>query len=367
MHEQLGGHGVAAAVVEQPRAEGLGQLLGAGVAQLVEGCEDAGTEVGVRARVGGQHQLGEVLLAVGAEPEASDAQGPLPGLAHLRPRSSRTGHRALAVERPQQRPPGATVDVGDQEQGHPLGLLGRLQRLGRHRAQHAAHLGLGDHDRREGARRRPVRAGDRRLDRLRRRAVDEVLREALQQPLADATRGLELVVVPGQARCRELLDVGEDQLGEQHQAAGVDARAHGCGRELAPGDPRADAVRREQGVDGAAAPGLAATQLVGAVDCERGGLLGPFALRAGGQLDEPAERRLHGDPDGLAHGSAERVGVARDVVDDGRDGALGDVGQDALQLRDGVFSEQERGGRHLRSHFSSSANKRAGPIHALRS
>ena len=263
------------------------------------------------------------------------------------------------------------MHVRDEQQRHPLALLerglGRLQRLGRHRGEHAAHLRRRDDHGREGAGRRPVRARDRRLDRLGRRAVDEVLREALEQPLADAARGLELVVVPGEARGRELLDVGEDQLREQHQRAGVHPGAHRRRGQLAPGDARADPVRREQRVDRPAAPRLAATELVGAVDRHGGGLLGALALGPGGQLDEAAEGGLHGDPDGLAHRSAERVGVARDVVDDRRDGPLGDVGQDALQLRDGVSTEQERGGRHFIGHFLSSANNIAGLIHALRS
>ena len=142
------------------------------------------------------------------------------------------------------------------------------------------------------------------------------LSDAGQQPLPHAPGRLGLVGVPGDAGRGELVDVGEDQLGEVDQHLAVDAVADRGERHLAPGDPGADPVRREQGVGAAPAPGLAAAELVGALDGgrRRGPQVG--ATLAAGQREEAAERELHGVADGLAHRPAERVGVARDLLDD---------------------------------------------------
>ena len=59
---------------------------------------------------------------------------------------------------------------------------------------------------------------------------------------------------------RELVDVGEDRLGEQAELLGVDAAAPGGGRDAPPGDPRADAVGGLQGVQGPPLPQLAPAQ-----------------------------------------------------------------------------------------------------------
>ena len=66
----------------------------------------------------------------------------------------------------------------------------------------------------------------------------------------------------------------------------------------------------------AAAAGLAAAELVGALDRGRGGRAQVGAAPAAGQGEEAAERELHRVADGLAHRPAEGVGVAGHLVDD---------------------------------------------------
>ena len=122
------------------------------------------------------------------------------------------------------------------------------------------------------SRRRPVRLARRRSRHLRVDAVEEVVRQPLEQPLPDPPGGGQLVVVAGDARGRELVDVGEDELGEPGQGLRVDTVAHRGGGHLPPGDAGADPVGGEQGVDRPAAARLAPAELVGAVDggCGRG-------------------------------------------------------------------------------------------------
>ena len=226
----------------------------------------------------------------------------------------------------QQRRPLPAVGVGDEQEYPPLEpgqVLGRLQGFRGQRPEQRTDVRLGHHHGGERVRRlpaRPLRSGE---DRLRRRALDQVGRQPLQQPLTDPAGGVELVGVPRHARRRQLVDVGEDQLGEAGQGVGVDLVAHRGGRHLAPGDPSTDPVRREQRVDGSPTSGLTAAELVGTLDRRRGRGARVGAPAARRQRDEPAESELNGGPDVLAHRTGQRAGVARDLVGDRRDRLLG--------------------------------------------
>ena len=155
-------------------------------------------------------------------------------------------------------------------------------------------------------------------------ARDQGPRQALEVALPDAAGALELVGVAGRAGCGQLVDVGEDELGEARDLLGVDALGDGGAGEVSPRDAGPDAVRRQQRLHRPAAACLAATEAVGAL--EGGGQRGAHVLLAG-QGEEPAERELDGVADGLAHPPGQCAGVAGHLGDDGLDGALGDLRQ----------------------------------------
>ena len=64
VHEQRGGGLVAPALVQQPRAQGAGQLVGGGRLEVGQGSQGLGTQVGQGLGVGPQHEGGQVLLGV---------------------------------------------------------------------------------------------------------------------------------------------------------------------------------------------------------------------------------------------------------------------------------------------------------------
>ncbi|CAB4726355.1 unannotated protein [freshwater metagenome] len=236
------------------------------------------------------------------------------------------------------------MGVRHQQQDHPggLGELGQAQGGRRHRTEHGPHLGLGHQHRAQRRGRSPVGALSGLEDDLGGGAVEQPSSDPLEQSLADpAGRGL-LVVVPGDARGGQLVDVGEDQLGELDEHEPVDAVAHGRRGELAPRDPSADPVRRQQRVGRATAASLAPAELVGALDggSRRGRHVG--ATASAGQRQEPAERQLHGVADGLAHRPAERVGVARHPVDDLGHHLVGDRRQHRAHLAHRPRGELDR-------------------------
>ena len=100
-----------------------------------------------------------------------------------------------------------------------------------------------------------------------------------------------------------------------------------------PGHPGADPVRRQQRLGGAAAAGLAAAELVGALDRRRGRRPRVRAAAAAGQREEAAERELHRVADVLAHRPGQRALVARHLVDDRGDRGVGDRGQPGCASR----------------------------------
>ena len=138
----------------------------------------------------------------------------------------------------------------------------------------------------------------------------------------------------------QLVDVGEDQLGEVGEHVGGQAVADRDRGQLPPRDPGADPERREQRVGGAAAARLAAAELVAALDGRGGGGAQVLGAAPAGQGEEAAERELDGVADRLAHGPREGVAIARHLVDDRRHDVVGDAGELAAHLL-------ERGGGQL--------------------
>ena len=173
-------------------------------------------------------------------------------------------------------------------------------------------------------------------------AVEQVGGEPFEQPLrgpgrwSRARRCARRRWRPTARRCRRR----PAPRSRASASAASPLRDRGRGH-LAPRDPRADPVRREQRVDGPAAARLAATELVGALDGRGGRRPRVGAAASAGQGEEAAQRQLDGVADGLAHGAAERVGVAGDLVDDRGDRAVGDVGQLAAHLGDRLGGEED--------------------------
>jgi hypothetical protein len=198
-----------------------------------------------------------------------------------------------------------------------------LQRAGGETGQRRPDLRLGHQYGGQRRRRLPtglLRGADDRLDG---RAAEQLAREPLQPLLPDPAGGRQLVGVAGDARRRQLVDVGEDQLREADQRLGVRPGADRGRRHLPPRDAGADPERGQQCLGGPSAPRLPPAQLVGALDRGRGGR-GLGRQSVAGQGEEAAERELDGVADVLAHRAAERTLVARHLCDDGRDGLVGD-------------------------------------------
>ena len=125
------------------------------------------------------------------------------------------------------------------------------------------------------------------------------------------------------------------------RAARPGCRRHGARGHLPPRHPGADAVGGEQRVGGASVARLAAAELVGALHGRRGRRPGVGAPASARQGQEPAQRELHGVADDLAHAAAEGALVAGDLVDDGRHGAVGHVGQVGAHVGDHLGGEED--------------------------
>ena len=167
VHEQLGGDVLAAAVVEQPGAEGVGELLGHGRAQVGERREGPRPQVGESLGVGGEHQPGEVVLGVAGEAVGVRPQRPVVRRPHLQPRTRRAGDATACGERGEQAGPPAAVGVGHQQQRGVLGHVGPVDGLEDHPGQCAAdrpRLRLRHDHRGQRARRRPLGPVGRLLD-----------------------------------------------------------------------------------------------------------------------------------------------------------------------------------------------------------
>ena len=101
--------------------------------------------------------------------------------------------------------------------------------------------------------------------------AEQALGDAFEETLAHPPGRCQLVGVAGDAGGRQLVDVGEHQLGERDERSGVHPVAYGGRGHVAPGDAGTDPVRREEGLRRAAAASLATAELIGALDgrCRR--------------------------------------------------------------------------------------------------
>ena len=310
--------------------------------ELGQRCEHPDPQVRERLRVGGQHQLPEVLLGVQGEAQGERAERPVDRRAHRQPGPGRPGDGTPVAQQPQQRRPAAPAGVRHQEQ-HPLleagQVLGGLQGVGGQRPEQRPDVRLGHDHRGQRLRRRPARTLGCGQHGLRRRRLQQVVREAFEQSLPHPPGRVQLVGVAGHAGRGQLVDVGEHQLREAGQGVGVDPVAHRRGRHLPPRDPGADPVRRQQRVDRPAAAGLAAAELVGALDRRRRRGAGVRAAAPRRQRDEAAERQLHGRPDVLADLPGQGPGVAGHLLDDGADRLLGHLREAGAHLLDGLRGE----------------------------
>jgi hypothetical protein len=156
-------------------------------------------------------------------------------------------------------------------------------------------------------------------------AREQRLGQLLQVAQAGPAGGGQLVGVPGHAGCRELVDVGEDQLGEVRDGGGGLTGAEADRGQLVPRDARPDPVRRQQRVEAAAVARLAAAQRVRALERrpQRGLRIRPGRTRD--QLEEGAQRGHDGALDLRTQLAGERVGVRGHLGRDGIDGLQCDV------------------------------------------
>ena len=158
-------------------------------------------------------------------------------------------------------------------------------------------------------------------------------REALEVALAHPAARGELVGVSRHARGRQLVDVGEDELGEAGHRARGHAGVRGRGRHLAPGHAGADAVGRLQRVHRPAAARLAATEVVGRLEGGRQRRARVGARGARRELEEAAERDLDRAGDRGAEVAGEGTGVRRHLGGHRRHRRGGDVRQPLAQGR----------------------------------
>jgi len=339
VHEQRGGDLLTSSVVQQPGAQRLDELLAGRVGEVVQRRQHAGAEVGERLAVRTEHEVGEPAVGVqrlrarGDEPQLERPHGPGVGGGRPGPGPGRPDDGVATVEGPQQGRPGPVLGVGHQQDDAVGGLLlaghvlASAQRAPVERDQHPADRGLRqDHggERPRGCPVGPFRGG--RELRLR-AAGEQEAGQSLEVPGAHPPGRLQLVAVPCGAGRRQLVDVGEHQLGESRQLRAGQPGGDGVRAQVPPGDPRAHPVGGEEGIHRAPAACLAPAQLVGPGERGLDGRAGVGSAAGRGQLEEPAERQLDRVPDGLAHVAGEGIGVTGDLDDDLGDGGLGDRGQ----------------------------------------
>jgi hypothetical protein len=121
----------------------------------------------------------------------------------------------------------------------------------------------------------------------------------------------------------ELVDVGEDRLGEQRERLGTDVGATAGVGEPTPRHPRADPVGGLQGIEGAAGLLLAATE--GEVDLAS---RITARVRVADHRDELGEGLADAAADPAPEAAVERPGVLGDLAGD----RLKDLGADRLDL-----------------------------------
>ena len=169
-------------------------------------------------------------------------------------------------------------------------------------------------------RRRPLGALGGRGERVGAGAASRLLAEPLEVALPHPAGGRELVGVPGDAGRGQLVDVGEDQLGEprhRRRRRGRPRRRRRTARARPPGR-RPGRPRAARPSSGRCAPRPGPARRRPPARAERGAGVG--AAAAAGQPEEAAEGQLHGRLDVGAHRPGERVGVAGHLGDHRRDG-----------------------------------------------
>ena len=199
--------------------------------------------------------------------------------------------------------------------------------------------------------------------------------EPLQVAAPDPAGAGQLVGVPGHAGRGELVDVGEDQLGELGHRRGGQPAAHGGAGHLPPGDPGADPVGGEQRVHAPAGARLAAAERVRRLQGRApAGCSGRRPAACSASWRKRAERDLHGVLDRSRRICAgEGAGVAGHLGGDRADRPLGDRGQPVAQRAATPLVEVEVGRRAAvrrstgHRHRLFSPNKSCGSIHLCRS
>ena len=194
------------------------------------------------------------------------------------------------------------------------------QRVGGETTSEASEIGLGDGEGRCAPRQPPARRLRRGADLL---VGGRRVTEQQREQLAAAALALALLLslclgIAFDGVGGELVDVGEDRLGEQAELLGVGAAPPGGRRDVAPGDTRADAVGGLQRVEGPALAVLPAAQPD--VDVAAGV---PARLGVANQLDELTQGLAHPGPDSRPKGALERAGVLGDLEGDGLQDLLG--------------------------------------------
>jgi hypothetical protein len=137
-------------------------------------------------------------------------------------------------------------------------------------------------------------------------------------PAVGLPRGRRLLPGVALRRCRgQLVDVGEDRLGQQRQRVAVELQLAGTRRRLSPRHARADPVGREQRLEAAALARLAATEL--GVELALG--QGPL-VPALDDVEELRQRALDAGANALRDRALERPRVGRDGGPDRHDHLL---------------------------------------------
>ena len=223
------------------------------------------------------------------------------------------------AEHPQQVTAPGPVGVGHEQQRErvvevdvdALQVLADGQGVGPERGQGASRLGGRQQHRRQRGRGSPLGARRRGGQHVGAGAGEQVLAEPLAVAVAHPAARRQLVGVAGHARRRELVDVGEEQLGElRHRRRGQARLGRRLG-QLAPRHPGPDAVCREQAVHRPSAPRLPPSERVGtfAGRAERGARVDVAA--AAGELEEAGDRHLHGLLDRVAGRAAQGAACSR--------------------------------------------------------
>ena len=181
---------------------------------------------------------------------------------------------------------------------------------GRPRARRAPRPGAAAASRRPAPRHRQVGLGGRRL-------AHQQRRQLVAAPAAQVLDlGLRLGVALDRVG-RELVDVGEDRLGEQGQHLGLEAGLRPAGRrDPPPGDPGADPVGGLQRVEAAALAQLAAAERD--VDLAARPAAG---VGVADQGDELAQRLGDAGADAAAEAALQRARVLGHLAGDRRRGS----------------------------------------------